>query len=171
MGMFPGLQSLITAVQQFVQGLNDANKIIGQILRNVKPGILLGNSASEDGPLQAITLDGSLQFADGKIGVQRGIKTYTASHNLTTDDLGFRIEMDVSTPNTLTIDPDSTTDFPDGTTFLINEIGTGQTQIVAGSGVTLLSAGGATFLQYQYAQAQLYKRAANTWLLAGEIAT
>jgi hypothetical protein len=171
MAVTPSLQSLITTVTQFVQGLNAANKTFGQILRNIKPGILLGNSTDADGVLQAITLDGSLQFADGRLGVQRGIKTYTASHNLDEDDLGFRIEMDVGSANSLMIDPDTTTNFPIGSTFVIDEIGAGQTQIVAGSGVTLLSSGGATFLQFQYAQAELYKRAANEWLLTGDIAT
>lgn len=171
MAVTPSLQSLITTVTQFVQGLNDANKTIGQILRNVKPNILLGNSTSNDGELQAITLDSSLQFSNGQLGIQRGIKTYTASHSLVSGDLGYRIEMNVASANSLTINPDSTTNFPIGATFVIDEIGAGQTQVVAGSGVTLLSAGGASFLQFQYAQAQLYKRAANIWVLTGEIAT
>jgi hypothetical protein len=79
------------------------------------------------------------------------------------------IEMTSSTINTVTVPPSATTNFSTGVQISVVQNGTGQTSIVAGAGVTILSAGGALNLRAQYSFATLIKKSGNTWYLSGDI--
>lgn len=84
---------------------------------------------------------------------------------------GKLIEMNVATANTLTIPIASTSFLPVGAKIDVTQYGAGQTQIVAASGVTLYSAGGATKLRLQYSGATLVQADLNVWYLFGDITT
>lgn len=84
---------------------------------------------------------------------------------------GKLIEMNVATANTLTIPLSATSLLPIGAKIDVTQYGAGQTQIVAASGVTLYSAGGATKLRSQYSGATLIQADTNVWYLFGDITT
>lgn len=93
----------------------------------------------------------------------------TASYSLVLTDKGKLIEMNVGSANNLTIPLNSSIAFPIGTKIDIAQYGAGQTTVVATSGVTLRSAGGALKLAAQYSGGSLVKIATDEWYLFGDI--
>ena len=89
----------------------------------------------------------------------------TADYTATLGDVGGAIHMDVASANTLTIVNDSTVDWPDGALIFVAQLGAGTTTLVAGSGVTLLSAAGLT-LPGQNATALLRKAGPDEWVVS-----
>jgi hypothetical protein len=93
----------------------------------------------------------------------------TASYTLALTDNGKLVEMNVATANNLTIPLNSSIAFPVGTKIDIAQYGAGQTTVVATSGVTIRSAGGALKLAAQYSGGSLVKIATDEWYLFGDI--
>ena len=91
--------------------------------------------------------------------------SYTLSALTERDDL---IEMGSSSAMTLTIPADSTLDFPIGTSLDILQTSTGQVTIAGAGGVTVNSTPGLK-LRTQWSSATLFKRAANTWVVFGDL--
>jgi len=98
------------------------------------------------------------------INAQTGA-TYTA---VLTDD-GKLVTMSNASANTITIPPNSGVAFGIGTQINIAQLGAGATTIVAGSGVTLNSAGAKLKLDAQYAVATCVKTDTNTWFVVGNL--
>jgi hypothetical protein len=90
--------------------------------------------------------------------------SYTLSSLTERDDL---IEMGSSSAITLTIPADSSVNFPVGTSIDILQTGTGQVTI-AGSGFTPNATPGLK-LRTQWSSCTLFKRAANTWVVYGDL--
>jgi len=97
--------------------------------------------------------------------------TQTASYSLVLSDNGKLILMNVAGANNLTIPLNSSINFPVGTKIDVQQIGAGQTTIVATGGVTINSAGGALKTRLQYSGATLVQTATNVWSLFGDITT
>lgn len=95
--------------------------------------------------------------------------TQTASYTLVLADNGKIIEMNVGSANNLTVPPNSSVAFPIGTLIGIDQIGAGQTTIVAGAGVTIRSSGSLVKVKGQYSSASLRKRATDEWVLVGDL--
>jgi hypothetical protein len=93
----------------------------------------------------------------------------TASYTLVLSDADKLVEMNVGSANNLTIPLNSSVAFPTGTQILLAQYGSGQTTIVATSGVTVRSNGGKLKLNVQYSGATLIKIAENEWYLFGDI--
>ena len=93
----------------------------------------------------------------------------TASYTLALTDNGKLVEMNVATANNLTVPLNSSVAFPIGTKIDIAQYGAGQTTVVATSGVTVRSAGGALKLAVQYSGGSLVKIATDEWYLFGDI--
>jgi hypothetical protein len=89
-----------------------------------------------------------------------------ASYTLALSDSQKVIEMNVGSANTLTVPPDSSENFPIGTSILVVQTGTGQTTITAGAGVTVNSYIGLKIVG-RWAGCTLIKRSANTWVAVG----
>lgn len=87
--------------------------------------------------------------------------TYTASHSFTLADRNKVVNMNNTSAATLTVEPDSTTDFPVGSIIYVNRTNTGTVSLAAGSGVTLSKTG--SFAQNE--EIYIRKRAANTWMI------
>ena len=68
----------------------------------------------------------------------------------------------------VTIPADSTLNFPVGTSIDVLQTNTGGVAIAAGSGVTVNATPGLT-LRTQWSSATLFKRAANTWVVYGDL--
>jgi len=116
---------------------------------------------------------GASQIADGTITPEKladvEISTKTASYELVLTDKNKIIEMDITTlGNTVTVPLDSTTNFPIGSQITVVQFGTGRTQIIGPSGLSLIATPG-SFLRARYSSATLLKRAVNQWYLFGDL--
>jgi hypothetical protein len=102
-----------------------------------------------------------------------GINTQTVNYTLQLSDAGKIVEMNCAGANTITIPPNSSVAFPYGATTPtrvdIVQLGTGNTTIVAGAGVTLYSANGYLVFSGQFSGATLYQRGLNTWVIMGSL--
>lgn len=76
--------------------------------------------------------------------------TPTSNYTVALSDAGEDVDMDFASSNTLTIPPNSAVAFEVGTQIVFGQAGLGQTQIVAGSGVTLQSSGSKLKLTGQF---------------------
>ena len=98
------------------------------------------------------------------------IVTKTASYTLSSlterDDL---IEMGSGSPLTLTIPADETLDFPIGTSIDILQTGAGQVTIAPVSGTVTVNATPGLKLRTTWSSCTLFKRAANTWVVYGDL--
>lgn len=96
------------------------------------------------------------------------INTQTASYTLVLSDQGGIVQMNSGSAQTLTVPPNSSVAFPIGTVIVIVQLGAGALSVAAGAGVTINANPGLNF-GGRYAQATLYKRATDTWVLAGNL--
>lgn len=92
----------------------------------------------------------------------------TASYTLVLSDKRKIVEMNVGSANTLTVPPNSSAAFPIGSQITILQVGSGQTTIVAGSGVTVNATPGLK-LRAQWSSVTLIKRGTNTWVALGDL--
>ena len=110
--------------------------------------------------------------ADAGIGRNKLAEPLTnaqaANYVLVLSDRNKIVEMDVVTANTLTVPPDSSVTFPTGTHITIIQTGAGQCTVTQGSGVTINATPG-NKLRAQWSGATLIKRAADTWVLIGDL--
>jgi hypothetical protein len=105
-----------------------------------------------------------------QLGMLAGVDTKIANYTLALTDIGKVIEMNLtSTGNTLTVPPNSSVAFAIGSRIDVAQIGTGQTTLTPGSGVSLLQREGKLKLAGQYAMASLYKRATDAWIVVGDL--
>jgi len=114
---------------------------------------------------QYLMADGSVTTGSALIITNRR----TASYTLALTDADKLVEMNVATANNLTVPLNSSVAFPIGTKIDLAQYGAGQTTVVATSGVTVRSAGGALKLTSQYSGATLVKIATDEWYLFGNI--
>jgi hypothetical protein len=91
--------------------------------------------------------------------------SYTLSALTERDDL---IEMGSSSAMTVTIPADSTLNFPIGTSLDILQTSTGQVTIAGAGGVTVNATPGLK-LRTTWSSCTLFKRAANTWVVYGDL--
>ena len=95
------------------------------------------------------------------------IERKTASYVLQASDNNKCIEMNVASGNTVTI---NNSIFSAGNQILVSQYGSGQTSFVAGSGVTIRSAGGKLKLSGQYSFASIIAISASEFYITGDIA-
>jgi hypothetical protein len=107
---------------------------------------------------------GSLMFSELPTNAQ------SASYTLVLADKMKIVEMLVGSANNLTVPLNSSVAFPTGTQINIVQTGSGQTTVVATGGVTINTAT-TLKLRAQWSAATLIKRAENTWVLVGDLAT
>lgn len=81
------------------------------------------------------------------------------------------IEMNVATANTLTIQNDSVVNLPDGSIRNVMQLGSGQTTLVADTGVTIQTALPTLKTRVRYSVFQIVKRGANLWYVWGDAAS
>ena len=111
-------------------------------------------------------------MADGSVTTGSALtitNRQTASDTLALTDADKLVEMNVATANNLTVPLNSSVAFAIGTKIDLAQYGAGQTTVVATSGVTVRSAGGALKLALQYSGASLVKIATDEWYLFGDI--
>lgn len=84
-------------------------------------------------------------------------------------DAGKVVEINKATAVNLTVPTDATVAFPIGTVIEIWQQGAGQVTVVAAGGVTIRSSEGKLKIYGQYSGASLRKRAADEWVLVGDL--
>jgi len=94
--------------------------------------------------------------------------TQTTSYTLALSDATNMVETNSSSTTSITVPPNSSVAFPIGTSVDVFQKGTGQTSIVAGSGVTIYRTPGLK-LRAQYSGGTLTKRDTDTWILSGDL--
>jgi hypothetical protein len=98
------------------------------------------------------------------------INTKTSGYTLVLTDAAKQVEMNLSSSNSLLIPTDASVAFPVGTTIVVVQLGTGQTTISAATpATTTLRYTPGNKMRTQYSTATLVKRAANDWILSGDL--
>lgn len=92
------------------------------------------------------------------------------SYTLVLTDAGKLVTVSNAATHTLTVPLNSSVAYPTGTVINVARLGAGAVNVAATGGVTISSPGAVLGLRAQYSQATLIKTAADTWLLAGDIA-
>jgi hypothetical protein len=92
------------------------------------------------------------------------------TYSLALSDVGKVVELNNASAITLTVTKDATVSWPLNALIGIFQLGAGQVTITADTGVTLLSDGSLVHTKAQYASVSLRRRAANTWVLSGDLA-
>ena len=103
---------------------------------------------------------------DSLTPISQKTASYTLSSLTERDDL---IEMGSGSALTLTIPTDATLDFPIGTSIDILQTGAGQVTVAPVSGTVTVNATPGLKLRTTYSSATLFKRAANTWVVFGDL--
>jgi len=91
------------------------------------------------------------------------------AYTLALADDGTIIEKNDASGVNVTIPPESSVNFANGTQIVVIQTNAGQTTFVAGSGVTLDGTPGLK-LRAQWSSAVLIKRSSNTWVVLGDLA-
>jgi hypothetical protein len=125
----------------------------------------------EDG--QFVVFDGTtLEYINKTVDVLPSIVQFNqqteTEYSLQLSDKDKLVEFLNTSPVVVTVPSDTTANFPIGASVTLLQTGTGQVTIAAGSGVTVNATPGLN-LRTQWSSATIIKRAANTWLLSGDI--
>ena len=132
--------------------------------------------AGPTGPVGATGPQGPPDGATGATGATGPNKTVGKStqtgttYTLQLDDAGTVVELNNASPVTVTIDVDSSVDFPIGSIVEIFQLGTGTVTVDAAVGVSLLSPDNLVESRARYSTLCLRKRAADEWVLGGDVA-
>lgn len=119
-----------------------------------------------------IAVNGNIIFDEGNINeAVLGVNTQTgASFTTVLSDAGGLITMGNANANVVTIPPNSSVAYPIGATLTGQQVGVGQTSLLAGAGVTLnvISTKG-LLVSEQYGFWSAVQIATNVWSLAGDL--
>ena len=159
---------------------NESVRIVGSVDAAVSTGIVPGRFVVQTESTAGVLTERIRIDSAGRVTIPAGgvleaplfTNWQNASSTLGLTDAGRLVEMQVSSANTLTVPPNSSVPFPIGTQIHILQVGTGQTTIVAGSGVTINATPGLK-LRAQWSGATLIKRSnganLDTWVLVGDL--
>lgn len=132
-----------------------------------------GQGSLDDLALDQLTANG-IVFTDGE-QTKQGVPSITpivqktASYTLgSLTERDSLIEVSSGSATTITIPTDASLNFPVGTSIDILQTSTGQVTIAGAGGVTVNSTPGLK-LRTQWSSATLFKRAANTWVVYGDL--
>jgi hypothetical protein len=115
---------------------------------------------------------GGIQGAQGPSGDPTlTINQQTASYTAVLADASRLVEISSSSATTFSIPTDASVNFPVGTQISILQTGTGQVTIAAVTpGTTTVNATPGLKLRARWSAATLIKRAANVWVVTGDLA-
>lgn len=111
----------------------------------------------------SVTLPSKTFFPEEYLTVSSSVTLNATTHRYAT------LEMTATSgTSVITVPADASSDFPVGSVIQIIRVGAGEVQVTASAGVTVNNALGSR-LRAQWSTATLRKRAANTWLLSGDL--
>lgn len=154
-----------------VGGSASFSEIVGFTSASVSDINTLPSQSGEDG--KYLTTDGTNLSWDtidlsNKADKLLSINDQVASYTLVLSDSNKLVEINVGSANDLTVPLNSSVEYPIGTQINILQTGSGQTTIVATSGVTIDATPGLK-LRTQWSSATLIKRATDTWVAIGDL--
>lgn len=132
------------------------------------PNIGAATAATINVGTNALSVPTNGIIVQGNVVYHLAINQQVASYTLVLADDGKLIEVSNAAGVNITIPLDSSVAFPTGTQITIVQTGVGQITFVPTSGVTLNSNPG-NKTRAQWTAATLIKRAANTWVLIGDL--
>ncbi|QXO14417.1 hypothetical protein SEA_FUGAX_39 [Gordonia phage Fugax] len=98
------------------------------------------------------------------------INAQTGAYTLVTTDANKAVEVTSAAAVNVTIPTNASVGFPIGTVIEVDQMGAGKVTIVGASGVTVQSAVATPTSRAQYSALVLRKRAADLWLVTGDLA-
>jgi hypothetical protein len=104
-----------------------------------------------------------------KANASVAVNAQTAAYTLVLADAGKAVEMSNAAARTITVPPNSAVAFPVGTVIELTRMGAGAVTVVAGAGVTIRNAATVLTLRAQYSVVTIRKRAADEWVIAGDL--
>lgn len=154
------------------EGATNLYHTLARVLASVLTGLSTATNAVITASDTVLSALGKLQKQITDLGTTKQdklltITTQTASYTLVLADAGTKVNMNVASSNNLTVPPNSDVAFDVGTQIVIEQKGAGQTTLVPGSGVTLLSFQSALKTTGQYAKVTIIKEDTNTWTVGG----
>jgi hypothetical protein len=135
-------------------------------LDSSKQDVVSGVSSTEIGYLDGVTSSIQTQI-NNKEPLFATINTVSTNYTLQLSDISGIVEVD--TAATITVPEEGTTNFPIGTSIDIVNLSIGEVLISQDPGVLISSKDDASKITSQYSAATIYKRAANEWVLIGDI--
>ncbi len=134
---------------------------------------LSSTTSTASGRIAFDATNDKIVVGDGTLAIEFAPSTkltnaQTASYTTVLADKDKIVEMNVSSANNLTVPLNSSVAYPIGSVINIVQTGSGQTTVVATSGVTINATPGLK-LRAQWSSASLIKRAENTWVLVGDL--
>ena len=161
--------------------LDTLNELATALGNDASFATTMTNSLAAKAPLASPTFTGTVTVAAAGVAFTDGTQTKegvpsrttisqkTASYTLSAlSERDAMIEMNAAGATTLTIPTDATLSFPIGTSLDVLRVGAGAVDIAGASGVTVNATPGLK-LRAQWSSATLIKRAANTWVLVGDL--
>lgn len=179
----PEMNANFTAVKNFAESLSaGANFDAGAINTEDIADSAITSAKIATGAVTAAKIPASIVLTTPNIGAATGTSLTTTgnvvahttlsptigAYTLVAADDGKVVEMNNASGTNLTVPPDSSVNFTVGSQIIILQTGAGQTTVVAGSGVTVNATPGLK-LRAQWSSGVLIKRAANSWVLLGDL--
>ena len=161
-------QGTISNFNQLAIGRNNVEQGSPNIHADTDEVFIIGNGASIGARSTVLKVLKNGNFStEGTIKGRTEIVQVTAlTKSLILTDANTEQEMSNALAQTLTIEPDVTTNFPIGTRISVFNFGVGVVTIVEGAGVTIVRAN-SLVMNGQGASIELVKRSANTWSAVG----
>jgi len=150
-----------------LEGLNDITtkaELIAWLEENLTTPLRPAMSAAD----VSIILQKMLAFSNDNVDNLQIYTTITGDYTLALGDKA--ISTNIESANTITIPLFADQGFAPGTEILLRQFGVGQTTVVPGAGVTLLSPENFNSLRVQYSSAKLLNVSTDIWWLTGDIA-
>lgn len=117
---------------------------------------------------QAAAAEASAVRAEQAAGLRMPVIPVTNSRSLALTDHGAYLRSTASSPITLTIEPQSTIDWPETAEIGVRVAGTGNVTIVAGSGVTINAPAGGSLVLSNRMNVMIKRGALNDWDIIGQ---
>ncbi|QPO17113.1 minor tail protein [Gordonia phage Lilbeanie] len=116
-------------------------------------------------------IDGIQSMINSSLGAAQRItvNAQAGAYTLVLADANKAVEIDSATAVNLTVPADATVDFPIGTVIEVDQIGAGKVSIVGVSGVTVKPDVVVPTTRAQWSAVVLRKRAANYWVVTGDL--
>ena len=146
-----------TGAQPLVFGTNNNERV-----RINSSGRLLVGKTADDVTGATVQVSGNISFTNS-------FNTQISNYTLVLGDQCRIIQTDNASANTVTVPTDASVNFPVGTEIAVIQYGTGQTTIVASSGVTIRSRNSYTKIADRYTGVTLVKLGVNDWYLIGNL--
>lgn len=146
-----------TGAQPLIFGTNNNERV-----RINSSGRLLVGKTADDVTGATVQVSGNISFTNS-------FNTRISNYTLVLGDQCRIIQTDNASANTVTVPTDASVNFPVGTEIAVIQYGTGQTTIVAASGVTIRSRNSYTKIADRYTGATLVKLGVNDWYLIGNL--